>query len=365
MNDINKLSKPKYETFEAVYTSGLIIDDSLLTALCLIFDKIHILHNLEFAIEFAKNYTLQSVSPKLAERANNIELTPVDQEASSNPNPLSILNPEQQYTARCYLARIFDFGLRYYELFKEGVINCTMYKDNKPIEIEMVKEGKPGELNTYQITLLTPRVSLGGFEQLNQMIKIGKVPILGSPHLQPQNAKTQFERFTPSQLASKLALRSLNLVLPETKPARDETILEARARLRDYLPPFWSSMLHLTSFHKSLLDQNLSSPDIERECDIIIDTDVRPKLIDLNQKIIKERKNWFSKIVTPVAAGVKMLAAKPLLTTTNLYTIALALGVNIAVDRISESLKPSASTQQSGLTLLIELDKYLRNRRSV
>ena len=364
MNDINTLSKPKYETFEAVYTSGLIIDDSLLTALCLIFDKIHILNNLEFAIEFAKNYKFESISAKLAERANNIEITPVDQEASNNPSPLSILNPEQVFTAKYYLATIFDFGLRYDGLFKEGVINSSMYKDNKPVEIEMVKKGKPGELNTYEITLLTPQVTMNASQQLNQMIKTGKVPILGSPHVQPQNAKTQSEGFTPSQLASKLALRSLNLVLPETKPLDDKTILEARDRLRDYLLPFWASMLRLTSYHRSLLDENVSSPDIERECNFIIETEVRPKLIDLKQKMLKERKGWFGKIVTHVADGVKIFAARPPLTTTDLLATAVAAGTNITLDTITESLKLGSSTQQSGLTLLIELEKYLRNRKS-
>jgi len=40
---VNKTSKPKYETFECVYTSGLLIEPSFLTALSLIFDKIYIL----------------------------------------------------------------------------------------------------------------------------------------------------------------------------------------------------------------------------------------------------------------------------------------------------------------------------------
>jgi hypothetical protein len=57
---VNKTSKPKYETFECVYTSGLLIEPSFLTALSLIFDKIYILNNIEFVIEFSKHYTFNA-----------------------------------------------------------------------------------------------------------------------------------------------------------------------------------------------------------------------------------------------------------------------------------------------------------------
>lgn len=363
MNDINKLSKPKYETFEAVYTSGLTIDDSLLTGLCLIFDKIHILNNLEFAIEFAKQYRFNNIDRDMAELVEGIEISPVH-ESCPEPNPLSILNEEQVFTAKCYLTTVSNFGLRYWGLFEHGVINSTVFEDNLPAKVELVKKGKPGELNLYAVTRNPQIVTTNATEELNQMVENGKVPILGYPHVQLKNAETESKKFTPSQLASILALRSLNLVLPQTKPVDSETILEARERLRDYLLPFWSSMLYLTGYHKSLLDQNISSPTIERECDFIIGTEVRPKLIDLNQKIIKERKGWFGKIVTHVADGLKIFAAKPPLTITDLLNTSVAAGTNITLDIITESMKLGTSTKQSGLTLLIELEKYLRNRKS-
>lgn len=362
MEDI-KSFKPKYQTFEAVYTSGLTIDDSLLAALCLIFDKIHILNNLEFAIEFAKRYRFEHIDDDTAKLAKGVEISPV-RESGAEPNPLSVLNEEQAFTAKCYLCAVSDFGFHYHDLFEHGVVNSSIFEDNDPMKVELVRRGEPGELNLYRVSRNSQIVTKDGFEELKQMVQNGKVPILGYPHVLPQNVETESKKFTPSQLASMLALRSLNLVLPQTKPVDGKTILEARERLKDYLLPFWSSMLYLTGYHKSLLDQNISSPDIERECDFIIDTEVRPKLIDLNQKIIKERKGWFGKIVTHVVDGVKIFAAKPPLTTTDLLTTAVAAGANITLDTISESMKLGTSTQQSGLTLLIELDKYLRSRKT-
>lgn len=361
MKDI-KSSKPKYETFEAVYTSGLIIDDSLLTALCLIFDKIHILNNLEFAIEFSKKYRFEYISDKILELAKGIKIEPLS-EGYNEPNPLSILNEEQAFTAKCYLSTSFAFGLRYNSLFEAGVINCSLFEHNQPIKVELIRKGKPGESNTYAVSHNPQIVTTNGIEELDQMVENGKVPILGYPHVQLGNVETESEKFTASQFASILAFKSLNLVLPQTKPVDDDTILEARERLKDHILPFWSSMLYLTGFYRSLLNQNISSSDIEKECEFIIDTHVRPKLIDLNQKMIKERKGWFGKIITHVADGVKIFAAKPPLTTTDLLTTAVAAGANITLDAISESMKLGTSTKQSGLTLLIELDKYLRNRK--
>jgi len=350
-----KVSKPRYGTFEAVYTSGLTIDSSLLTALCLIFDKIHILNNLEFAIELSKNYKFETINAELAELARGMEILPAD-ENYAEPNPLSILNEEQAFTAKCYLSTVFEFGLRYDSLFEAGVINCSLFKDNQPIKVKPTKKGKPGELNTYE--------AFHNKEELNRMVESGKVPILGYPHVKLKNAKTKSKKFTAPQLAYMLALRPLNLVLPQTKSVDGETILEAREKLEDCTLPFWSSMFYLTDRYKYLLDQNISDPDIERECDFIIDTYVRPNLIDLNQKITKERKGWFGKIVTPVVDGVKIFAAKPSLTTTDLLTTAVAAGADIALDTISESTEPDTSPKKAGLTLLIELEKYPRNKKS-
>lgn len=360
MKDI-KSFKPKYETFEAVYTSGLLIDPSLLTALCLIFDKIHILNNLEFAIEFSKKYTFTSINDDLAALADTVEISPLEQDGE--PDPLSILNEQQGFTARYYLTNVINLWAPYGSLFRHGVISSSIFEDNEPMKVELIKKGKPGELNKYKVSLGALTLTMDALAELDQMVEDGKVPILGYPHVQLKNAKTQFKRFTASQLASMLALRSLNLVLPQTKPVDADTILEARERLKDYLLPFWSSMLYLTGCYKSLLHQNTSIPEIERECEFIIDTHVRPNLIDLNQKLIKEPKGWFRKIVTPFMNGVKIFAAKPPLTTTDLLTTGVAAGANITLDIITQSMKLRPSTKQSGLTLLVELDKYLRNRK--
>jgi len=362
MSAINTLSKPKYETFEAVYTSGLLIEPSLLTALCLIFDKIHILNNLEFAIEFSRKYVFMSINDKLARSADTIEISPLHKDDQSDP--LSILNEQQQFTARYYLTNVISLWAPYDALFRHGVISSSIFENSEPIKVELIKKGKPGQLNKYRVSLGSLTLTMDALAELDQMVEDGKVPILGYPHVQFKNAKTQSERFTASQLASMLALRSLNLVLPQTKPVDADIILEARERLRDYLLPFWSSMLSLAGSCKSLMHQNTSIPDIERECQFIIDTHVRPNLIDLNRQLTKEPKGWYRKIVTPFMSGVKIFAAKPPLTTADLLTTGVAAGANITLDIIAQSMKLRPSTKQSGLTLLIELDKYLRNRKT-
>jgi hypothetical protein len=357
---VNKTSKPKYETFECVYTSGLLIEPSFLTALSLIFDKIYILNNIEFVIEFSKHYTFTSVNEKTQNLAKNIRIkTDV-----KNFDPFSGLNDAQRFTANLYLAHLFTFGVRYSKLLKHDVVQCSIFENNEPIKVELIKKGEPGEKNTYRVSITHTLVGDAPLKELNNMVNRGVVPILGYPHVELPNTNINSLKVPPVKLASILAIRSLNLILPQTKPASDETILEAREKLKDFLPPFWSSMLRLTSCYNSLLTQNVPNNDLERECDIIINTVVRPTLIDLNQKIKLERRDWFHKIVTPVTNGVKIFAAKPPINTIDLLTTSSAAGTNVSLDVIKQIAGTDSLKNSSGLTLLIQLDKYLRDNNS-
>ena len=357
-----KNPKASFESFEGVYCSGFFVSDlSLLTAMCLLFDKVHVLNHLEYVIEFSKrfHFTFPRYFP-----GEKIGLP--DFKVTFEPDPLqeeeklfSRLTPRQRETMHDYLVLAAFFILRYKSLFG-GVLNSSLCPDDKVPDIKIIKHKVAGKEDRYRAIMAPFVTSIGkdALEELDGLISCGAIPIFGKQSVEsmmPSN-KTITSRY----LASLLAMKSEELVLPQPKVVNAETILEARERLKDYLPPFWSSMLRLSVELKSRVREGMSVVDLQRECAEIIDTTVRPTLIELNQKMLKERRNWFHKIITPVANGLKVMVGRPPLTTADLISSSMALGANVAIDVAEEISKAKLASQESGLTFLLELEKITK-----
>ena len=137
------------------------------------------------------------------------------------------------------------------------------------------------------------------------------------------------EVFCSKSLASLLAMKSVELAIPAMKEVEPEMILEARDCLKDQLPLFWTSMLKLFMKLKSEINQDMKHNDIFFETREIIDTTVLPALVELKNKIYKDKKSWFYKILNSAFDGVKMLMGNPKLTTESLVVTGLTTGMNI------------------------------------
>ena len=138
-----------------------------------------------------------------------------------------------------------------------------------------------------------------------------------------------------------------------------ETILEARHKLREHLPVFWSTMLKLSVELKNRIEEEMPIDQMLYEGQEIVNTTVRPALIDLKNKLERDRKNWFHKILGPASNGVKMLIGNPSLSTSNLMLAGLAMGSNIAIDFSSHARKVNELQCESGLTYLLKLDDII------
>lgn len=351
----NKKAKASFDSFEGVYCSGFFITDpSLLTAMCLLFDKVHILNHLEYVIDFSKKFRV--VFPKSSKLFDlHVEVKP--QSSDEEEDPFSTLTPEQRQTVDKYLLLASVFFRRYAPLVGE-VFHSSLCPSDDVFDVKLIKRGVSGKKNLYRVTTRPLIASTGGLKELDDLISGGAVPILGRYHAGSKMLGK--ENLTSRYLASLLAMKSVELVLPQTKAADGETILEERERLKDYLPPFWASMLRLSGEFKARVREGMPAVDLQRECGEIVDTVVRPALIDLNQKLLKERRKWFYKIITPVAKGLKVVAGKPPLTTADLISSGIAFGANVAIDVAEQMRKVSIVSQESGLTLLLELEKLTR-----
>lgn len=86
-------------------------------------------------------------------------------------------------------------------------------------------------------------------------------------------------------LATLLAMKAVGLVLPATRPAPTDVILEARRRLADHLPPFWAAMLRLTSELRKRIEDSASPDEVLQGAQDIVDVTVLPALLDLKKKL--------------------------------------------------------------------------------
>jgi len=346
----------KAAVFEGVHCSGLWFrDPSLVTAVSLLFEKVHILNHLEYVIDFANRFRLEIPSQP---GDIDVKIEPLGEYGPEESDPFRELTPTQRRTAYAYLFKAGSFTTFYSELFGE-VFQCSLLQDNEPWQVELLRKGDPGELNTYRVKPSPLIVSLGARHELDQLVSRGAIPILGMS-IPGEHAVASQKRRTARYLASLLAMKSVDLVLPQTKPAPAETILEARLRLKDYLPPSWSGMLKLSSGFKAQIDAGVSEEDLLRECQDMVDTTVRPALIDLTQKMLKERRHWFHRILRPIGSNMKVMLGKPPLTTADLASSGLAFGANVTIDVANEMLRANLTSEPSGLTFLLELEKYMQ-----
>ncbi len=348
-----------FEKFTGVYCSGFFIPDpSMLTTLCLLFDNIYLANNLEYLLDFVRKYKYCINDSTIIQKASQMILIPHEDccDDLNLDDPLQGLSERELETAKVYMLHARSFFINNHELIGK-VIKTSMLPNDEVFEVKLLKEGKLGELNTYEVTEKSFVVSMNGLSEFNDLINQGAVPVLGKYHV---NTYTHVRENTPSKyLACLLAMKSIELILPAMKKAPPEVILEARDRLHDHLPLFWSSMLKLSTELKTKIGDNIREKDIIFETQEIVDTIVRPAIIELKQKLVMERKNWFYKILHPLYNGVKMFLGNPQLTTANLAITGLATGLNIANSFICQAEEVDKMKKEAGLTFLLRLDELI------
>jgi hypothetical protein len=313
-----------------------------MAALGLLFEKVYLPNNIEFIVDFAEKFKIKTVS----DRYKNLELT------SDFEDPFAHLSESQQENAYKYMQLCLDFAIRNHELF-DDVIETNAFDGGVPLHAELVKEGGFGELNTYKVTRVPLTLVGESAEEMASRIQSGYVPVIGNmvgPKMLQQGVGT-----TAKELAALLAIKSVEMLFPATKSVPAEVILEARDKLRDQLPLFWSAMFTLSVELKAAIEQCKEPMEISAVGVELVDTLVRPALTDLNHKIELERKQWFRRIFGGVFKALKVAAANPPITQDQLIRSSLILGANAAIDLSDHFNKIEAIKSQAGLTYLLDL----------
>lgn len=338
-------------TFEGVFCSGFFIPDQrYVTALALLFDKIHFLNQLEHVIEFSKRYSIKFPGEH---KTPEMRLTPASEDEADDP--LKNLTEEQKATVFKYLFLSDQFFLDNALLFP-SVFKCSLLPDGEVLSVKLVEKGMPGQLNKYQATKNPLMVATDAGDEFSKLLSGGRVPVLLSnfhfpttPGMGAPNAQ---------QIAANIALNTVAMVLPGTRAAEAGEIMEAREKLSDHLPSFWSSMLKLSSQVTAKIDKELSAEEIQNEIQNLLSTTVKPALIDLVEKLEKERKTKFRKILTAGTKGLRVLAGKPPTDLAGLISGSLLVGADASIEFANHLRNIEALKQESGMSYLIELDKH-------
>jgi len=336
------------DTFRAVHSGLLIPNRSTVTALSLLFDKVYLPANVEAVRAFSQSYRIRGDSDELPD----ISIRPHD---GSDTDPFSELNEEQRSTALRYLDWSVRFALDYSPLFGD-VFQTNAFEDGSPYKVELLRQGAPGELNTYNVRPASLILTEDDEELYPSLISDGYVPIVthGGP---PQKNSKGLNESTTKQLAALLAMKSVEMLFPRTRAAHPDVILEARDKLRGHLPQFWSSMFKLTSDLRKITKDVPDQTTILLEAENLVDATVRPALLDLRHKIELERKQWFFRILSPVQKGLRVMIGNPPLTQQQLITNALVLAADATSSGADHLRTIDALKESSGIIYLLELDK--------
>jgi hypothetical protein len=339
-------------TFRAVHASGcLITDPSSVPAMALLFEKVYLPRNLEFVLAFAKRYSFTSHEHN---RRGDVTIEPFGDTPSSEA-PLADLTPAQRETALRYLRHVHKMVGVYAKLFPH-VFETDMFPKSNPVDVQLLKKGLHGQKNLYRVRLRPLLMTMEDDGTLPALIKRGYIPLITNIHTN-DSYTTGLNHASSKELAALLGMQAVGLMLPATRAAEPDVILDARERLSEHLPPFWSAMLKLTRELKIRMQDSKTPDDVLRESQDLVDTLVRPALIDLQAKLEKERRLFFYRILAPIQKGLRLLVGNPPLTQQQLITNALILGADVAMSAAGHMQTIEALKREPGLTFLLEVGK--------
>ncbi len=248
----------------------------------------------------------------------------------------------------------YRFAHRNHELIGQ-VFETDAFEGDGPLEVTLVEEGKNGALNLYQVRERAMSLTLDE-DTFGSLVGKGYIPIVThSLGVMPPVGDAS----TALSVAALLAMQAVRIVLPRTKAAAPGEILAARHRLRDHLPPFWSAMLKLSIELRARIRDVNSETKMAAEVRDLVDTTVRPALIDLQTKLERERRQWAYRILAPLQKGLRLIIGNPPISQQQLITTALVLGSDVAMSAAEHMRTVEALKQEAGLTFLLETQKAL------
>jgi len=359
-------------TFKAYHASGLYINPpDALTASSLLFKEIYLPGSFSIIKEIVEKYTIANdpvrsdivlpirIFSEIQENRDEDVLKFIEIEGSkegcfSDMTDIQVKNV-YKYLRCCYL-----FALNNRVLFKENVLTTAVFESNDPVNIEKNPKPSSDGSDTYIASPNDMKIIDSGFtdDMFKSMVsEEDYIPLVTNRH-KPESLNDIFYESDAKQIASILSMESIKLAFPSTKAVHPELILEARDKLSDQLPQFWSSMFALTKELRSRVKDCVNYDEIYREATFMVDTEVRPSLIDLVNKLEMDRKNWFYKILSPLNRGIKIMLGNPPVSSHQLLINSVLIGSDLFSVGSKAISDYSNLRKQAGLTYVLDLSNH-------
>jgi len=357
----------EFSKFKAIYCSGLYIPNpATVTALSLLFDKVYLPKNIDFIKEFSKRYRFGDGTNTAEQFFQEMLLGNSDIKGNvrnvslgtGNDDPLNGLTELQRKTANLYLARGIFFALSNKSLFPD-VFETQLVNGPFSTNVEdAVRENEGKKVFTANISF---DLDLDDNNEFTEKMSLGYFPIVDNCWGYKSKVE-KVDAISAREIAALLAMKSISVAFPNTIGVHPEIILEARHKLSDHLPPFWSAMLKLSVDLKSRIKEAKTFDEVYKEAQFLVDTTVIPALIDLRQKMIREKKDWFYKILSPIQKGLRVFVGNPPLTQQQLISNALVLSSDVLMSCAENMRTINTLKAEAGLTFLLETQSVLNEK---
>jgi len=172
------------------------------------------------------------------------------------------------------------------------------------------------------------------------------LPVPGLPGDAKSNAKL---------LATILTMESIRLVLPRLAPLEPKALRDFREELAPHLKPFRVAMLRLAKDLNGSIEAGATLVDVQKQAKFLVQTDVYPRLAELEAIVKNPTKHW-SRRAVDIAKAVPELALN---FSTMPAKLAIAKFLATAAGVLADMRDSEISTQdqltRSGLYYLLKL----------
>src|SRR5205814_7094374 len=94
-----------------------------------------------------------------------------------------------------------------------------------------------------------------------------------------------------------LTMESVSLVLPRLKPLQPAALRDFREELAPYVKPFRLAMLKLSKELNGAIQGGCSLAEVQKQARFLVQTDLYPKLTELDAVIQNLHKHWYRRAV--------------------------------------------------------------------
>jgi len=158
-------------------------------------------------------------------------------------------------------------------------------------------------------------------------------------------------------LATILTLESVRFVLPAVKPLEPVALHDFREELAPHVRPFRCAMLRLTPKLNAAIEAGASLAEVQKQAKFLVETEVYPKLLELEAEVRNPAKHWYNKAVDAATAVPELainLAAMPAHLAIAKFLSKIAVVLAEARD---EQISKEDQVAKTGLYYLLKLRK--------